>query len=269
MDRWLFLDSGPAPGAENMAVDELLLARAERGGLPSVLRLYSFDPPAITIGVHQTPERVLDLDAVRADGIDVVRRITGGRALLHDGEITYCVVVPAGTARFAQGPGETFMKISDALCAALRRLGVDAAVSRGRDCARARGPAPPCLSSVTRHELSVGGRKIAGSAQRRTAGAFLQHGSILLRPGSERIAKYVRGSWAPLEDGITFLSRERGGGTDASELRTAVREAFEEKFAAAFETFPLSEADGSEVRDRARAKRRETVRFSMEEVGSP
>jgi len=120
MDRWLFLDSGPAPGAENMALDELLLERAERDRGAPVLRLYSFDPPAITIGAHQDPLEILDLEAVRSDGLDCVRRITGGRALLHEGELTYCVVAPAGAAGFGNGRAETFMRISSALRAALR-----------------------------------------------------------------------------------------------------------------------------------------------------
>jgi lipoate-protein ligase A len=269
MDRWLFLDSGPASGAENMALDEMLLERAERDGGAPVLRLYSFDPPAITIGAHQDPLDTLDFDAVRADGLDCVRRITGGRALLHEGELTYCVVAPVGTAVFAGGRAEAFMKISEALRAAIRSLGAAAEVSRGREGPRPRGAAPPCLSSATRAELTVGARKIAGSAQRTTARAFLQHGSILARPGSERIVKYLRGSWDSLAARVTSLEGELGRPVDDRELRAAVLDGFSELFDVAWAPLRLSDLDLEAIAARATEKRREMRERAGREVSSP
>jgi|WetSurMetagenome_2_1015567.scaffolds.fasta_scaffold17863_3 lipoyl(octanoyl) transferase len=269
METWLFLDSGSAPGAENMALDELLLDRAERHGGAPVLRLYSFDPPAVTIGYHQNPQRILDLEAMRADGLDCVRRITGGRALLHEGELTYCVVAPAGSALFDAGPAEAYLRISAAISAALRSLGVAAEVSRGRESAGPKGTAAPCLSSVTRWELAVGGRKIAGSAQRKTAGAFLQHGSILVRNGSERIARYLR---APVDDlgaRVTSVSAELGRAVGTEELRAGIVAAFSATLDAGWEPLRLSSRDGSEIADRALAKRREALEPIAGEVCSP
>jgi lipoate-protein ligase A len=257
MERWLFLDSGIAPGAENMALDELLLERAERRGGAPVLRLYSFDPPAITIGYHQNPDLVLDTALARADGLDCVRRITGGRALLHERELTYCVIAPAGSALFEAGAGEAYLRISNAISAALRSLGVDAGVFRGREAAAAKGSAAPCLSSVTRWELSVRGRKIAGSAQRRTAAAFLQHGSILLGSGSERIARYVRAPADGLEARITSVSQELGRPVDAGELRARIAGAFSAAFDVEWEPLRLSDVDRAEIAGRAASKRRE------------
>ena len=264
MDRWLFLDDGPAPGAENMARDELIFEKAARGGAP-VLRLYCFEPAAITIGYHQDPRTSLDLNAVQADGLDWVRRITGGRVLLHDGELTYCIAAPASSIPFSARFGETYLKISEALCAALRSIGVDAAVSRRQERARSSGAIPPCLCSVSRYELAVGGKKIAGSAQRKTAAAFLQHGSILLRRSSARITKYVRGSWDSIEDRITSVSDELGGGVDPKTLRSALAKSFSDVFEVGWEPVRLSRSDEAEVRRRAIAKREESSgRFAGE-----
>jgi lipoate-protein ligase A len=269
MERWLFLDSGSAPGAENMALDELLLERAERQGGAPVLRLYSFDPPAITIGCHQNPALILDVARVRADGLDCVRRITGGRALLHEGELTYCVVAPAGSALFDAGPGEAYLRISAAFSAALRSLGVDAGVSRRRELAGPKGTAAPCLSSVTRYELAVGGKKIAGSAQRTTAAAFLQHGSILMRSGSERIARYLRASPDALEGRITNVSAELGRPVGGEDLRMNITAAFTGMFDIEWEPLRLSERDEAEIAGRALAKRREALKRLAGEVCPP
>jgi lipoate-protein ligase A len=256
MDRWFFIDDGPATGAENMARDEFLLARAEREGGAPILRLYSFHPPAITIGYHQELGRALDVEAVRSDGLDVVRRITGGRALLHEGELTYCVVAPSA-AGGAAVPTDTYLRISRALAAALRLIGVRAEVSRGAFGRKAPGAAAPCLLSTTRYELTARGKKIAGSAQRAMRGAFLQHGSILLTPASARVARYARGSCDSLGERITSVSEELGREIEAGELRSAIRDAFAEAFRIEWSPFALSRQDEREVRCVAIAKDRE------------
>jgi lipoate-protein ligase A len=268
MDRWLFLDSGPASGAENMALDEVLLERAAREGAAPALRLYSFDPPAITVGAHQEIALVLDLDAVFADGLGCARRITGGRALLHERELTYCVAAPRA-GDFGGPPAAIFARIAAALAAALRSIGVPAEVSRGRETSRPRGAAPPCLSSTTRAELSVGGRKIAGSAQRVTSRAFLQHGSILLGPGSERIVRYVRGEAPSLEGRVTSVEAELGRRVDGRALGGAIADAFVSTFGAAWEPFGLSPRERREAAARAAAKERETAARRAGEVASP
>lgn len=224
MERWLLLDDGPARGALNMATDELLLGRAAAGA-PPVLRLYSFDPPAITIGWHQDPAAVLDLAAARADGIEVARRITGGRALLHAGEVTYCLAAPLAGI-FAGGLQETFLAVAGAVAAALRALGVPARVSGGRRRAAGGGIAAPCLAGSGRYEITAGGRKIAGSAQRRARGAFLQHGSILLERGSERIVRYLRRDWGDLAAAITTVADQTRSRPVEAEARRALEAAF-------------------------------------------
>jgi lipoyl(octanoyl) transferase len=255
MDRFFLLDDDPAPGALNMAKDEFLLERAGRNA--PVLRIYSFEPAAITLGYHQDPEEVLDIEALKSSGLDLVRRITGGRALLHDGELTYCIASPNGSGHFGSGLADAYMRISQTLCAALKSIGVEAEVSRGRGPGKAQGLSPPCLVSVSRHELLVKGRKIAGSAQRRTALGFIQHGSILLRPGSGKITSCIRGRWGPLEDRITSVSEELGAGIDRDLLKSSIMNAFAAGFGIEWEPLVLTPLDREDIGLRADCKRRE------------
>jgi lipoate-protein ligase A len=260
MDRWRFIDDRPATGAENMARDELLLERIEREGGSPILRLYSFDPSAITIGAHQDAASVLDLDAVHAGATDVVRRPTGGRALLHEGELTYCVAGPKGA--LGEGLMGTYLRISEALAAALRSVGVAGArVERGFRAAAPGSAASPCLASTARHELAVGGRKIAGSAERMTRTAFLQHGSILLTTASGRITRYLRPAAAPGAEAlrITSVSDELGAIADAEALRAALCDAFAELFGTPGEPFAFSPAEEEEIRARTRVKASESL----------
>lgn len=170
------LDTPPAPGAWNMAVDEAL-ARSVRAGASPVVRFYRWSPPCLSLGRNQPARGRYDLDTLRARGIDVVRRPTGGRAVLHDRELTYSVVVREGVLG---SPRQCYAAINRALVAGLRALGVRAALQPRTG---ARAPAPslaPCFLDPTEGEVVVGGRKLVGSAQRRQGGVVLQHGSLLL-----------------------------------------------------------------------------------------
>jgi len=225
MSGWFLIDDGPAGGARNMAIDEFLLKRAGlKGGAP-VLRLYSFSPPAITLGWHQDAAKAIDLALVRADGLDVVRRITGGRALLHEGELTYSVTAPVGPP-FGQGLSETFLEIAGVIVSALRAAGIEAELGASRHAGSGSPMSSPCLVSTSRHEITAGGKKISGSAQRRTGGAFIQHGSILMRSGSERIERYLMGGWKGLAEAITTVEAETGDAGKDMELRGNIVEAF-------------------------------------------
>ncbi len=181
--------------AENMRRDERLLARAAAGGEP-VLRLFAFTPPGITVGRSQTPERELDLDRCAADGVAWVRRPTGGRAIFHADEWTYSLSCPLDDPTWGGGPSHAYARASALIVASLNRLGVPAAFARGvsRSAAgppAARGTADPCFSSTARHEIVLRGRKLVGSAQRRTARALLQQGSLLLGEGHARLVDYL------------------------------------------------------------------------------
>jgi lipoate-protein ligase A len=254
MDRWYCIEDGPSSGAANMARDEFLLARVKRLGGPPVLRLYSFEPPAVTIGYHQDPARILNLELLRRDGIDVVRRITGGRALLHAGELTYSVVVAQDHRLCRGGLSKTYLAIARGLTAALRRIGVDALVSNGAWERKGDALVSPCLFSVSRHEITAGGKKICASAQRRTSGALIQHGSIFLAPGSERIVRYTAGNWDALGERMTTVTAEAGREVGVGEMKGALREAFAECFGVEYVPLVLSPSEARAIELHARDK---------------
>ena len=266
MERWFLLDDSPSSGALNMACDELLLARVEGGSAPPVLRLYSFDDPTITLGFHQKPERVIDVEATRRDSIDVVRRFTGGRALLHEGELTYSVVARIDDGPFGEHLQSTYLRLSGALADALRELGVEASVSAGKAGRGDRGLVRPCLDSVSRHEITARGRKIVASAQRRANRSLLQHGSILLDSSSARIVDYLVGECGPIDERVTSVREETGRDVSPAEVREAVVGAFQRAFGTSFQPFPITPVFSEELERRAASKREESRLLYAREV---
>jgi len=178
--RWRLLDSGAADAFTNMAVDEAILESHAAVGGPSSVRFYSWSPPAVSLGYGQSLASDIDPVMCRALGIDVVRRPTGGRAVLHDHEVTYSMVIRADDPRLASGILASYLTVSRALIRGLSFLGISAELLPPR-----RGvPAPSepmnpvCFAVPASYEVAVGGRKIIGSAQRRRHGVVMQHGSI-------------------------------------------------------------------------------------------
>src|SRR5438876_2374675 len=174
-NHWRLLIAAPCSGAENMARDTVLQTRAARTG-ETVFSIYSWSRPTLSFGRNQPASGFYDAGKIRAAGIDVVRRPTGGRAILHDREVTYSVTAPVSNA----GPlRETYSRINLILQAGLTRLGVFAETAAPAD--RAVAPSiRPCFELPSEGELVVQGCKLVGSAQWRDERALLQHGSILV-----------------------------------------------------------------------------------------
>jgi len=190
--KWRFLNTGKGNAVFNMALDEAMLRLAELPDSSPVFRVYGWEPPAITLGYSQDACVIIDCERCRADGIDVVVRPTGGRAVYHEQEIAYAIIAPIGDSHFGGSVMETYSRISSLLCNALGRLGVQAVFKRGSIEHERYHFAnnAPCFLSVSRYEITCDGKKIIGSAQRRFKRAFLQHGSILTGPGQGEIARY-------------------------------------------------------------------------------
>jgi lipoate-protein ligase A len=225
-DTWVLvddLDSGLS-GARQMAADVSMLDAVAAGGAP-MLRLYRWDPPALSLGRFQ-PEDDADLDACARYGVEVVRRPTGGMGLLHGGDLTYAVAVPQPSGE-AGRVDALYEWLAGALVAGLGLLRVEAAIARNE------GPAGPvCFAGQQGADLRVGARKLCGSAQVRRDGAVLQHGSILLerlgfdetdllraRPG-ERLATRER------LRGATVTLAELGAPTDPAVVAAALAKGF-------------------------------------------
>jgi lipoate-protein ligase A len=175
----LLLD-GDLSGAENMARD-WDLTEAVVGGAEPVLRLYGWSPPCLTLGRHQGTDAA-DAAFCDAEGIDIVRRPTGGRALLHHLELTYAVVAPLGVAPLPRPLQDAYRTICTALVRMARDLGVAAELTGGEVNLQLPGPRTtvPCFKAPASGEVVVAGRKLVGSSMRSHRGVILQHGAILL-----------------------------------------------------------------------------------------
>lgn len=166
--------AAPRSGAENMARDTALLARAGRTG-ETVFSIYSWARPTLSFGRHQPAAGHYDLERISAASVDVVRRPTGGRAILHNREVTYSVTAPLDDEPLRAA----YDRINEILVDGLSRLGVPAAIAAPAG----RAPVPgtrPCFELPSEGEVIAGGRKLVGSAQWRDERALLQHGSILV-----------------------------------------------------------------------------------------
>jgi lipoyl(octanoyl) transferase len=177
---WRTLVTPPLSGPANMALDHALMERARRSG-ERVLRVYSWSQPTLSLGRHQIARNRIDPRALEELGVALVRRPTGGRALLHHREVTYSVTTALARDDSVR---DWYASINVILLGALRSLGVDAqaAASSGRT------PLPAtasCFAQPDEGEITVGGRKLVGSALLRQQDALLQHGSILLDDDQE------------------------------------------------------------------------------------
>ena len=222
-ETWRLLDTGASSGDFNMHADAVLLEAVGAGCSPSVFRLYRWDPPAISLGYNQDPKRELNLPRVRSAGIEVVRRLTGGRAVLHWEELTYSVICREGCGRLGTSPGATYREIGKALVAGLRAFGAPVDMHRqdagqgGRSTPEA--PKPPCFASTSKWDVTYRGRKLVGSAQRRIRGAILQHGSILTGPRHLLLDGFLRAANSSRPDAdlpVTPSSAIRNPGQSAA-----------------------------------------------------
>ncbi len=184
---WRLINSGPADGATNMALDDALMSGA---ATTPTLRFYTWSTPCLSIGYSQHVSRSVDVEACSHLGIELVRRPTGGAAVLHDIELTYCLVAPETHPAVSGSIVESYRKISRGLVAGMACLGLECEVSQqarpgGRNSAA-------CFETPSAYEITADGRKVVGSAQCRRDGVVLQHGSLLLEVDRERISQVLR-----------------------------------------------------------------------------
>ncbi len=176
--HWRLLRHGHATGAENMAVDEAIAQGIAEGVSPPTLRFYGWTPPCVSLGRNQQVHGI-DLAACAERGYDIVRRPTGGRAILHTDELTYSIAASPDHPLMAGLVLDAYLRISRGLVAGLRRLGIAAEEAPGSNRA---GPdvSAACFEVPSAYEITADGRKILGSAQARRAKSVLQHGSLPL-----------------------------------------------------------------------------------------
>jgi lipoate---protein ligase len=242
-----FIDSGPAPGALNMGIDEALLGLVSAGESPPTLRLYRWSPPCVTLGYFQSLEAEVDIDACRAAGVDVVRRLTGGGAVFHDAEITYSLVLPLGHELAPDDILESYRGICAGILRGLALLGVESSFEPIND-------------------IAAGGKKISGNAQTRRQGCLLQHGTVLLDLEAELMfsllkvpAEKMKGRLIEeVKARVTSLGSLLGRAVSYEEAAGALRRGFAEAWGAELEPGRLGEAE------MARARALAAERFSQD-----
>jgi lipoate-protein ligase A len=208
----------------NMAVDE---AVALTGG-PPTLRFYTWGSPTLTIGAFQ-PLSQIRLDRCRELGIPVVRRITGGRALLHSQDLTYSVACTVPSPFFPSHLRGCYRAIAEALCLGFRQLEVQAEIVPCAPARRSRPYTPDCFSTHSLHELTVNGRKVVGSAQRRWRGTFLQQGSVSISTDRDLEMELIMGVNGTAEPHSTRVSPPLHSVPSIAELQKVLASGFRKR----------------------------------------
>jgi lipoate-protein ligase A len=259
--QWRLVITPPAPGAWNMAVDEAILEAVGRHLVPPTLRLYTWEPACLSIGYAQSFTDV-DFSSLTAHGWHLVRRPTGGRAILHTDELTYSVAGTQSDPRLAGSVLECYRCLASALLAALNRLGVPA---ESQACAPSIGQVSKgavCFEAPSNYEITMHGKKLVGSAQARRKEAVLQHGTIPLVGDLSRITQVLTFSTenARKEAAERLLARATtvesvlGRQISWQEAAQAFQEAFQDVLNLEFELTDLTPGEKTRTHELVREK---------------
>lgn len=244
--KFRFINDEARKGSLNMAIDEYFYTLGEKEILKEcIIRIFRWKPYALSLGYHQRYEISVDEDFLRKEGIDIVRRPTGGKAVLHAEELTYSVVSSLSYGYFKNDTLEqTYEKIALALKKSLEFLGLEPELEKRETKLNVLHPSP-CFLVPTKKEILVNGKKIIGSAQKRGLNSFLQHGSIPIKIDYELLAKATKNSeedipnfkkhFTSLSEFIPELTEEK--------LEKALFEGFKSAFGGEFEESQLSDCE--------------------------
>ena len=248
---WRLLVDGDLPGAVNMARDVAILEAVAGGDARPTLRLYGWQPPCLSLGRHQDL-KAAGLEFCRVHGIDVVRRPTGGRALLHHLELTYALAAPLGRGPVPPKLQDAYRTICGALVHACGTFGIDAELTPGEINIGLPSPTStvPCFEAPAVGEVVVANRKLIGSAMRAHGGAILQHGAILLDWDSE-----LQAGALGLTDDLSLRSRvttfvdQLGTVPRRPTLERAIVEAFSDRLAVRFKESTMTDSEAGRERE--------------------
>ncbi len=188
---WRVIEHSPSKGAWNMAVDEAILESVYAGDSPATLRLYAWHPACLSLG-HAQPYSEVNTEVLTEKGWDVVRRPTGGRAILHVDELTYSVITPETEPRMSGGVMQSYLRLSEALLESLKMMGLTPQASKSKSHSKPEMPNPVCFEVPSYYEITVNGKKLIGSAQARRKEGILQHGTLPLTGDLTRIISALR-----------------------------------------------------------------------------
>jgi lipoate-protein ligase A len=273
-ETWRLITDPAFDGATNMAMDEALLQRVGSGHSPPVLRLFRWSPPCLSLGVGQ-PAADADLERLRVRGWGIVRRLTGGRAILHTDEITYSVTLPKTHPLVVGSIVESYRRLSTGLLRALEGIGMVAqADPQAPEAKHLRGPV--CFEVPSNYEIAVNGKKMLGSAQVRKFDGVLQHGSLPLMGDLGRICEGLifpdemsrRVARQRVLDRAITLAEALGKSPSWDEMAYAMIEAFAETFDVQFAPSTLT-LDEHRLTDDLRQARYANDEWTLRLIKSP
>lgn len=253
MTTWYFLNSGKCSPSYNMALDEALMDWHSEGLIPPVIRFYEWEPATVSIGYFQTASKDIDLQAVKEQGLGFVRRPTGGRAVLHEHELTYSIIVAESYPNMPPTVTEAYRVLSEGLLEGFKNLGMDAYFSVPETAEQQDALKKPksavCFDAPSWYELVVEGKKVAGSAQTRQKGVILQHGAILLHLDIEKLLSVFAFSSDAVKERMRINLPNKAVAMDTlidrhitvEECVTAFKAGFAKALDITFESFVLSD----------------------------
>lgn len=252
-DSWGFLDTGVHDAATNMALDELLLIWHSEGKIPPILRFYQWAKPSLSVGYFQDVHKTIDPSALQQYRIPVVRRLTGGSAVLHDDELTYSLVIAENKSFIPASITEAYYVLSKGIFDGYANLGITVDYAKQRHSIQNRSAV--CFERPALYELLAGGKKISGNAQTRQKGVLLQHGSIphsmnktmlfdLFRFPSEEIRERKR---AAFDTKATTIRQETNRSISMSTMKDAFKQGFETGVDIKLSPFELTNQQWEEV----------------------
>lgn len=243
-----------------MAFDRLLMELVRENRWDFVLRTYGWDPPCVSIGKLQNIRREVDSERLLADGYGLVRRPTGGRAVWHETELTYSIVAASGHPAVSGSISEALKKTATPMVKAMNSLGIEVSVSPTEK-HRAGGPrtaSNPCFTSHGKWEVGTpDGRKLVGSAQARSRGVFLEHGSILFENDQLKILDYLPEETPSglkellrhhLTEGIACV-HEFNPDLEIHDMENALHESFSEIAGSDLEYLPVEQLEGERLKE--------------------
>lgn len=238
---WRLIATGPLSGRENMAIDEALFRCFDPASSQPTLRLYGWQPAALSIGRFQKAADDLDLDRCRADSLTIVRRITGGGAIYHADELTYSIICSPQQIPAAASVKESFRVLTSFLLGLYRALGLQAAYAADLATAGTRlgGRTPLCFAGKESYDILVNGRKLGGNAQRRSRQIIFQHGSIPLQNRVQQGLGYLKIKPQGIEQASTCLA-EQGITADFDQLQQTLVAQFQAQLGASLQDDDLT-----------------------------
>jgi lipoyl(octanoyl) transferase len=264
---WRFLNYQRYNAFENMAIDEAIFRETIKDKKKPTIRFYGWHPAAVSIGYFQNPQNEVNVEQCGNMGVDIVRRLTGGKAVFHNDEITYSVVAGVQEKYFPADILGAYKVISDCLVQGLAYLGIKANLAHAGRTMKDMDLKACCFSVPSRYELLVAGRKICGSAQMRTNGGFLQHGSLLLTFNPGKVLSVIfpfstSEHLARLRNSVTAINEVIANPIETKEICNALKKGFADVLGAEIVEEPLT--PGENMLKNELMRKYEDLRWNIE-----